>query len=82
MATNLSRRVSRLEEETVGHGRTLHIIDLPHGYDADRALDDLGVERKEDDLVVILGDPTGGGGTSADAKPRHLYSMAIATGRR
>ena len=79
MPSKLSRRVARLEDKTEGHGRTLHVIDvkdLPRSYDVNRAIKELGLEVKQEDLVVVLVNPTScepppGG------KPKHLYSKAI-----
>lgn len=84
MPSNLSRRVARLEDETVGYGRTLHVIDvsnLPRNYDVDRAMKELGLEVKCEDLVVILVDPTNRE-PPPGGKPKHLYSKPVATGRR
>ena len=55
MPSNLNRRVAKLEEKTSEHGRMMHVIDLsdlPRDYDVDRALDELGIERAQGNLVV------------------------------
>ncbi len=73
MATQLERRVRKLEGETGGSGRMLHVFALPPGRDSDRALDELGIGKSEDDLVVALVDPTGHDALPGE-EPTHHYS--------
>jgi len=79
MPGNLNRRVAKLEEKTGGHGRMMHVIDLsdlPRDYDVDRALDELGIERGQGNLVVTLLDPTGRE-PPPDGKPILISSKAM-----
>ena len=80
----LEQRVRRLEDKTVGRGRTLHVIDLsecPRDYDHDRAFNELGVEVKPGDLTVFLVDPTNRK-PPLGGKPKYLYSKPIAARSR
>lgn len=78
MPTNLSRRVARIEQGTGARGRTMHMIELPHGVDRGEALKALGIDECDEDLVVFLIDPTEGE-ASFGKTPRLLSSKAMGT---